>query len=224
MWAQTYVNGRRLYREHRGSRGIGRCINNSGSITCDIADQQVGRIIGAIVLPDAWLDRVLAQVHLVDEVKRVQDQRDLTHQRLKRLGQVFLDGLVQIGEYRRQKKILEDKLSGLIVPGVDAVLEAGKLLEDLPKLWQEADMGERREILTAMLDAVYVDTKQEKAVVAIRPKPAFRPVFEIATTREGSNVALITTTPPDFFSPEASDSCSWWRRGRVELPVQKVFP
>lgn len=60
MWAQTYVNGRRLYREHRGSRGIGRCINNSGSITCDIADEQVGRIVGAIVLPDAWLDIVLA--------------------------------------------------------------------------------------------------------------------------------------------------------------------
>ena len=193
---------------------------NSGSITCDIADEQVERIIGAIVLPDAWVDRVLAQVHLVDEVKRVQDERDLTQQRLKRLGQVYLDGLVQIEEYRRQRRILKDKLSTLIVPGVDAAMEAGKLLEDLPKLWQEADLGERRKILTAMLDAVYVDTKEEKAVVAIRPRPAFRPLFEIATTREGSNVALITTTPPDFFSPEASTSCSWWRRGRDDLPVR----
>ena len=133
---------------------------------------------------------------------------DLTQQRLKRLGQVYLDGLVQIDEYRRQKRILEDKLSGLIVPGVDTAMEAGKLLEDLPKLWQEANMGERRKILTAMLDAVYVDTKEEKPVVAIRPKPAFRPVFEIATTREGSSVSLITTTPPNFFSPEASILCS----------------
>ena len=80
-----------------------------------------------------------------------------------------------------------------------------------------------------MLDAVYVDAKEGKAVVAIRPKPAFRPVFEIATTREGSNVALITTTPPDFFSPEALNSCSWWRRGsnylecQVFRPVTKLF-
>ena len=72
-----------------------------------------------------------------------------------------------------------------------------------------------------MLDAVYVDAKEERAVVAIRPKPAFRPLFEIATTREGSGVALITTTPPDFFSLEASNSCSWWRRGRVELPQER---
>ena len=83
-------------------------------------------------------------------------------------------------------------------------------------------MGERRQILLTMLDAVYVDARNEKAIIAIRPKPAFKALFEIATTRKGSGVALITTTPPDFFSPEASFSCSWWRRGRVELPVQKL--
>ena len=37
-----------------------------------------------------------------------------------------------------------------------------------------------------MLDAVYVDTVEEKAIVAIRPKPVIRPLFEIATTREDS--------------------------------------
>ena len=75
-----------------------------------------------------------------------------------------------------------------------------------------------------MLDADYVDAKEEKSVVAIRPKSAFRPLFEIAPNREGGDVALITTTPPELFSREASIWCSWWRRGRVELPVQKVFP
>ena len=46
-----------------------------------------------------------------------------------------------------------------------------------------------------MLDAVYVDTVEEKAVVAIRTKPAFQPLFEIATTRDGSGVLLITSRP-----------------------------
>ena len=41
---------------------------------------------------------------------------------------------------------------------------------------------EKRKLLMAMLDAVYVDTVEEKAVVAIRPKPAFRPLLEMATT------------------------------------------
>lgn len=42
-----------------------------------------------------------------------------------------------------------------------------------------------------MLDAVYVDTVDEKVIVAIRPKPAFRPLFEIATTRAVSGVVPI---------------------------------
>jgi len=57
--------------------------------------------------------------------------------------------------------------------------------------------------------------------VAIRPKPAFHPIFEVAITRKGSGIALINQTPQTQDEPEASESCSWWRRGRVELPVQK---
>ena len=74
-----------------------------------------------------------------------------------------------------------------------------------------------------MLDAVYVDTLEEKTIVAIQPKPTFLPLFEVATTREGSDVILLAeraATPAD--GPQSHDPCLWWRRGRVELPVQKV--
>ena len=86
-------------------------------------------------------------------------------------------------------------------------MEAGKLLENLPVLWEEADLAERRKLLMAMLDAVYVDTVEEKSVVAIRSKPAFRPTFAVATTREGSGIALINQTPQTQGEPEASESC-----------------
>jgi len=66
-----------------------------------------------------------------------------------------------------------------------------------------------------MLEAVYVDHKEAKAVVAIQPKPAFRAVFQVATTRADSGVMLIKE-PPDT-SQKAPSPCSWWRRGRVEL-------
>ena len=56
--------------------------------------------------------------------------------------------------------------------------------------------------------------------MAIRPKPAFRALFEVATTREGSGVGLINETPPDPDGPEASLPCFWWRRGRVELHLK----
>ena len=52
----------------------------------------------------------------------------------------------------------------------------------------QADLGERRRILLDMLDAVYVDTVDERRIVAIRPRPAFRPLLEVATMRAGSGI------------------------------------
>ena len=177
--------------------------------------------MSAIVLPDAWTDRVLAQVHLVDEVERVQQERRDVEQRLGRLGTAYVDGLYSNEDYHRKKRFLEDRISSLVIPGVDAAREAGKILEDLPLLWGQADLTERRKLLVNMLDAVYVDTLEERAIVAIRPKPAFMFLLDAATTREGSRVILVheNEEPPD--GPEAPSPCFWWRRGRVELPVQK---
>ena len=86
---------------------------------------------------------------------------------------------------------------------------AGELLEDLPALWDAALLAEQRKLLLTMLDAVYVGTVDEKAIVAIRLKPAFRPLFEIAKTRVGSGVVLINQTLQTLNEPEASKSCPW---------------
>ncbi len=123
------------------------------------------------------------------------------------------------------------ELESLVLPEVNAAEEAGKLITQLPALWAKANEEERRKLLLTMLDGVYVDCKEERAVVGVKPKPPFRPIFQVATTREGSGVTLVKETPPSD-GPEAIISngatpvgepqwCSWWRRGRVELPVQK---
>ena len=65
----------------------------------------------------------------------------------------------------------------------------------------------------ASLDhAVYVDAKEDKAMVAIKSKPPFRPIFEVATTKQGSDVILLKE-PPEFHDPEAM--CFLWRQGGV---------
>ena len=182
----------------------------------------MGKIVSAIILPDAWIDRVLAKVHLADEIQQIAQARKDTEQRLKRLVQVYLDGLRTPEEYQREKRLLEDRIGSLVVPGVDAAKEAGQLLEDLPTLWDQANLGEWRKLLLTMLDAIYVDTIEEKSVAAITPKPALVPLFQIATTKEGSDVVLIQEKelPPVTEDPEATSPCLWWRRGRVELHVQ----
>ena len=81
-------------------------------------------------------------------------------------------------------------------------------------------MAEQRKLLLTMLDAVYVDTVEEKIIVVIRSKPAFWPLFEIATNRAGSREVLINQTPQTRFESGASEPCFWWRRGRVELNLE----
>ncbi|MCL0053400.1 hypothetical protein M1N45_00170 [Dehalococcoidia bacterium] len=84
-------------------------------------------------------------------------------------------------------------------------------------------MTQRLYLLVALLNAAHVDTVKEKSVVAIRPKPPFRPIFEVATLREGSGIALINQTPQIRNEAEASESCSWWRRGRVEPQTRIIL-
>ncbi len=69
-----------------------------------------------------------------------------------------MDGLYSHEDYRREKRTLEDKLATLEVPGVDGAMKAGKLLERLPDLRENANLAEGRELLMATLHAVYADT------------------------------------------------------------------
>ena len=70
-------------------------------------------------------------------------------------------------------------------------------------------------------------------IVAVKPKAPFKPVFSVATTREGSEVVLvhdpeaeprIAGQPPPHGHEADSNLCSWWRRGRVELYLEHELP
>ena len=165
MWAQTYGNGNRYYREHRGSRGAGYCVDRSGSVPCHIPDGQMGRILESILLPKSYLDQVLEEIQLADEVKRVEGERKRVEERVRRLREVYLEGDLLRDQYTERKRGLETELASLIIPD------------------------------------------------ALKPKPAFRVLFQIATTRENSGVILYKENPPDLLtSPEDDSPCSWWSR------------
>jgi len=67
----------------------------------------------------------------------------------------------------------------------------GKLILDLPRLWSNANIKERRKLLLTMLDAIYADAKQTKSIIAIKPKPPFKPVFQVSALREGSDIRIL---------------------------------
>ena len=190
MWAQTYHNGQRYYREHKASRSHGVCSAASGSIPCHMADSQVIQLVENIELGDQWLEEVLAIISVKDEAERINKKRKDTEQRLRRMARAFIDGLLDEGDYTRQKRMLELELESLVVPEVQASEEAGKLLQDLPRLWSLANLEEQRKLLVSMLDAIYIDTKNN-LIVAVKPKPPFKPVFQVAASREKSDISIL---------------------------------
>ena len=110
-------------------------------------------------------------------------------------------GLFDEIEYHRQKKSLEWELESLLIPELDAAKEAGRLLTDMPRLWAGANLQERHQLLTTMLDAVYIDLKDRRSIVSVKAKPAFQLVI----------------------GPSEPRSASWWiamSNRRTEVTIQ----
>jgi hypothetical protein len=183
--------GGRYYREHHESRSIQPCPAHGRYIACDVADNQIGQLIEAIELGPRWLEEVLAIISLKDEVDRIKKARIATQEKLRRMGKAYIDGVFPDEEYNRQKRLLEMELESLVVPAANAAEEAGKLILNLKKLWAEANLEERRKLLLSMLDAVYFDTKKSKSIIAMRPKPPFKPIFQVAASKVGSGIHIV---------------------------------
>ncbi|BCT56466.1 serine recombinase [Dehalococcoides mccartyi] len=191
MWAQTYHNGRKYYREHKGSRSIDQCIAHGGTIPCEIVDKQMIELVSAIELKGTWLEEVLSIISLKDEVNRVAKEREQVTVKLKRMARAYIDGLLPDSEYSRQKKLLELNLESLVVPDYNASEEAGKLIMNLPSLWNKATLSEQRKLLVNMLDAVYIDFKKSKSIIAVKPKPPFKPIFQVAVSKKESKIRIV---------------------------------
>jgi site-specific DNA recombinase len=221
MWAQTYKSGKTYYREHNHCRSQAPCPSFGSSISCYIIDDQIGKLIEAIELRPHWLEQVLAILSLKDEVERVKKARQDVQEKLRRMAKAYIDGLFPDEEYNRQRRLMEMELESLVVPGVNAAEEAGNLIHNLPELWIEANLGERRKILLTMLDAIYVDAKKYRTIVAIKPKPPFIPIFQVAVSKKESSIRIInepletSSKVPSVFLVETGEALS--------LPALRYF-
>ena len=67
-------------------------------------------------------------------MERVPIQRLQVQEKLKRLGKAYLDLLVTEEEYKRRKRLVDLEMESLVVPQANAAEEAGRLVQDLPRL------------------------------------------------------------------------------------------
>lgn len=201
LWSDVMPNGRPIYRERhrRPCRTLGR------SVSAGRLDQEMGDVFGAIRLSPEALQTALEATRRTlatsEDLDRLQDAK-------RRLARAYaVPGAFTEAEYEIRMADIDARLRAALWTAAPPLEEAYALVRDLPALWGRADEQERRELLGAAVEEVYVDIER-RAVAGFRPVPGLeallRAAVETAAARNGSGAGvvlvetrgIVSLTPP----------------------------
>ena len=157
-------------------------------------------------------------------LSRAWNKREDVPEKLSRMAKAYVDSVFPDEEYHRQKQLLEMELESLAIPEANTAGETGKSILNLPRLWNEANPEEKRKLLLTMLEAVYVDAKRTKSIIAIKPKPPFKPVFQVSTSREGLDIRILNEPleGPSLFPVKTGSSPQSYQEMIASLLGQRI--
>jgi site-specific DNA recombinase len=216
LWCETSTRGNGFYREPRRAQEGYACPAAGRTISCRAIDSQMETIIKSLTLDPAWRQRIIEKIAGLSEKESILRQRRQAEEKLRRLGRSYIDGVIDDGEYNVQRRLLQDVLDSLVIPGEDAAVRAGEFLESLGMIWEKAILEEKHKLLAGMLDAVYVDLEASRTIVGLQPKPPFYPLFDtlkhypdskVTIFREGKKeTGHVQTTGPGTVMVETGES------------------
>ena len=193
-----------LYRERHAHK----CPTNDTSIVADVFDRQLATIIHCLDLRSDWRSRM---ARLACQGYEGPSCNDLLEKR-RRLARAYADGAFPDMEYEYRLTGIDRQLGqaqALTPPNVD---EAVALFSDIPLLWSEATVDERRKLIGPLIQRVYVDL-EHKQISAIVPEPPFQALLAHAIQKAPDTPVLLVPMAELNHEP----IWSWWRRGRVDL-------
>ena len=214
IWAQ-HINGYEYYREENSTRGIV-CPNGKAYHRVQVFDDQISEIVENLTLPESWRGLVLDYLNSGEERAQTDTERHRLEEKLKRTKHQFREGDIDQREYEREMGLTKAALTAVQSP-VDAQLfQLGDHVEGLIAAWTLATKSERHQLLTMMLDAVYVDMKNAE-VVGVKPKPEFLPLFNLKEPVKSGKAVLVTRGFEQSRSPPATRADGAHRR-KLEFP------
>ncbi len=164
------------YRESSRERGFADCPMAGRSIRVEKAEEQLSRLMMGFVLPGEWQEEIRALLEDEDRRAAVRAERERLEGRLRRLAELYADGLMERREYEAERDEIRRQMEGLVVVETNEVLEAGYHLETLGEVWPVAQPEERQKLCRLMLKAVYVDMERQR-IVRVVPKEDFVLLF-----------------------------------------------
>jgi site-specific DNA recombinase len=144
------------------------------NIPAELLETDIANVIGAITLPPNWQKRIIARLKSKRDPRVDERKRAGLRGQLARARQLFVLGDMSEREYNLEKTRVQSEIDQLQpVPELD-LLKAGEMLADFSNVWKSANAEQKKRLLQAMLERVYVLGDR---VMGIQPKLEFYPIF-----------------------------------------------
>ena len=190
-------------------RGYDDCPNSKMGTRTDALHAQVGAIVRLLALPTDWQAELAEMLGEDDGVTTLANRRARLAAERRRLKEAYLRGDFEEDEdlYRRALERIRRDMEQLPSEGdMVQIQQAAELLDSLSEVWDDADVGDQRDLTHLMLREVQVDVAQGR-VQLLYPTAPFVPLFR--------KIPLLAEREMGSFAPV------WTRNWRVEfaLPI-----
>ncbi len=167
------------YREMSYDRGYDDCPNARLGTRIEPLHTQIGAILRLLQLPPDWQAELAQMIGEGDKVATLSNQRERLMAARRRLIEGFVRGDFAENEdiYRRELERLRRELEGLpSEEDLEQVKQAAVLLDSLSEVWDDAEVGDQRDLTQLMLRDARVDGAQGRLQL-IYPTAPFVPLF-----------------------------------------------
>lgn len=149
-----------------------------------ILDEQVRAVVGQLVLPERWIERILAYLFYDEgEAALLQDRLNLQH-RLEAEQYLLHDSIISRSEFERRRSQILTALQSLDPGATPVSHEAREILSDLPALLAALEPQEENSLYQAIFFRLIVDQEQIVAYEVYKPFLSLHPQFTLPDTHE----------------------------------------
>lgn len=178
MRAQSAHSGR-YYRDASRFSGV-HCLFSGMSIRADLVEEQVGRVMESLVLPDNWQASLQDILNNQKEGPDPQKEKSRIKGEIRRMREAYKHGLYESDEHSfwRDIETLQMQLEAIEQITPHEVRQAAVTLIGLREAWNIAIPDERKALCQILLKDVVFDFVKQ-TIVSIRPRSEYAVLFQM---------------------------------------------